>query len=233
MLPLAILAGGFATRLGPLTENYPKCLLDINGRPFVDWQLELLVSKGFTDFVLCVSFKSELIQEHLGDGDRFGARIIYSKDGETQLGTGGAIRKALPVLGSKFGVIYGDSYLPVNYFAVEQKFLNTNGMALMTIFRNRGEFDVSNVEYKEVRLVNYEKGTVNPKMHYIDYGLSYFAAESFNSTPAETPFDLAHLCHELASQRKLDGFEVSERFYEIGSAQGIEEFTKYLREVPR
>ncbi len=124
MLPLAILAGGFATRLGQLTTKTPKCLIKINGRPFVDWQLDLLIDSGYTDFIFCVSYKSEEVQEYLGDGSDKGVSIRYSLDGDTQLGTGGAIQKALPKLGEAFGVIYGDSYLPINYASEEQYFLN-------------------------------------------------------------------------------------------------------------
>ena len=122
MLPLAILVGGYGTRLGSLTKEVPKCLIEINGRPFVDWQLDLLVANGFSDFVFCVSHKSKVIQNYLGDGANRDISIRYSTDGATQLGTGGAIQKALSKLGDNFGVIYGDSYLPINYQAVEQDF---------------------------------------------------------------------------------------------------------------
>ena len=128
MLPLAILAGGYSTRLGSLTKDLPKCLVEINGRPFVEWQLDLLVESGYSDFIFCISYKSEMIQEYLADGSRWGSRIRYSIDGETQLGTGGAIQKALPLLGDAFGVIYGDSYLPIDYSNVESEFLNSNSL---------------------------------------------------------------------------------------------------------
>ena len=126
MLPLAILAGGYATRLGSLTKEIPKCLIEINGRAFVDWQLDLLIENGYSDFVFCLSYKSNLVQKHLGDGSARGVKIQYSFDGETQLGTGGAIQKALPKLGPVFGVIYGDSYLPINYWQVEQLFFGNS-----------------------------------------------------------------------------------------------------------
>ena len=232
MLPLAILAGGYATRLGPLTKDFPKCLIEINGRAFVDWQLDLLVENGYTDFIFCISYKSELVQNHLGDGSRWGAKIRYSIDGRTQLGTGGAIQKALPLLGDSFGVIYGDSYLPIDYSGVESEFLNSKKLGMMTVYRNQNQFDVSNVEYIDGNLINYKKGLYDRRMHHIDYGLTYFRKESFLSRANELSFDLASICNLLAIEGKLDGFEVFERFYEIGSVQGIEELSEYLRKAP-
>lgn len=229
MLPLAILSGGYATRLGVLTRDLPKCLIEINGRPFVDWQLELLVANGYSDFVFCISYKSEMVRNHLGDGSRWGAKIQYSIDGEMQLGTGGAIEKALPLLGDAFGVIYGDSYLPIDYLAVELEFLKSNNYGMMTVFKNQNQFDTSNVEYLDGKLINYEKGLTDKRMHHIDYGLTYFQKKAFLSKSNELPLDLSSICHVLAKKKKLDAFEVFERFYEIGSVKGIEEFSEYLR----
>ena len=172
MLPIAILAGGFATRLGSLTESTPKCMLEISGRPFVDWQLDLLVESGYTDFVFCVSYKSDVVAKYLGDGRSRGVNIQYSLDGESQLGTGGAIQKAIPLLGDAFGVIYGDSYLPINYLALEQGFVNSRSQALMTVYKNHDQFDVSNVEFLDGQLINYEKGSKNKNMRHIDYGIT-------------------------------------------------------------
>lgn len=229
MLPLAILAGGYATRLGQLGKETPKCLIEINGRPFVDWQLDLLVKNGYSDFVFCVSYKSNLIQEHLGDGSDMGINIQYSLDGETQLGTGGALQKALPKLGKVFGVIYGDSYLPTDYTAVEEAFLSTNINALMTVYKNQDKFDASNVEFFDGKIIDYQKGSKNKNMHYIDYGITYFREETFHPMTDQSVFDLAIVYHQLARDQLIDGFEVFERFYEIGSVQGIEEISYYLR----
>jgi NDP-sugar pyrophosphorylase family protein len=230
MLPLAILAGGYATRLGLLTSETPKCLLKINERPFVDWQLDLLMAHGYSDFIFCVSYKSDAVQEYLGDGSNRGARIQYSLDGDTQLGTGGAIQKALPKLGEKFGVIYGDSYLPTNYRAAEQFFLDSRSLALMTVYENRNQFDSSNVEFTNGKLIDYEKGSNNRQMHHIDYGITFFREATFRPWRKNSAFDLSEVCHQLATQGELLGFEVLERFYEIGSLQGIREFTQYLKE---
>ena len=173
-----------------------------------------------------------MVQNHLGDGSRWGSRIRYSIDGETQLGTGGAIQKALPLLGEAFGVIYGDSYLPIDYSGVELEFLYSKNQALMTIYNNQNQFDASNVEYGDGKVINYEKGSAERKMTHIDYGLTYFREEAFLSMANELSFDLASICHLLAKDGKLDGFEVFERFYEIGSVKGIEELSEYLRKAP-
>ena len=233
MLPLAVLVGGLGTRLGTLTEDVPKCLIEINGRPFVDWQLDLLISSGFLDFVFCVSHKSEMIQNYLENGSTRGINIKYSMDGETQLGTGGAIQKAIPQLGENFGVIYGDSYLPINYAEVENRFLFSKSRALMTVYENLNKLDTSNVEFTRGKLVNYEKGARDENMKYIDYGITYFQADAFRSWTEHTEFDLSSVCHELAVNGQLDGFEVTERFYEIGSLQGIRDLSDHLRKVTK
>jgi len=229
MLPLAILAGGYATRLGSITKDYPKCLLEINGRPFVDWQLNLLMRNGYDNFIFCVSYKSELIQEYLGNGDRYGVQIRYAIDGDRQLGTGGAIRNALTLLGSKFGVIYGDSYLPTNFSKIESYFLNSKKSATMTVYKNHNLFDTSNVEYVNDRIIRYKKGSNDSKMAHIDYGLSYFNARPFSEYADMTHFDLSRVCEDLVLKDDLDGFEVAERFYEIGSHQGITQFSEFNR----
>ena len=232
MLPLAILAGGYASRLGSLTKDLPKCLIEINGRAFVDWQLDLLTKNGYSDFVFCVSYKSGIVQEYLGDGSDRGIKIRYSLDGDTQLGTGGAIQKALPKLGKVFGVIYGDSYLPINYEAVENNFSNSKCKALMTIYKNHNQFDSSNVEFHDGKLIDYQKGSDNKNMQHIDYGITFFREEAFRPWIDQSSFDLSVVCHQLAKNGQLGGFEVYERFYEIGSVQGIEEISQYLGKAP-
>jgi NDP-sugar pyrophosphorylase family protein len=231
MLPLAVLAGGFATRLGELGRNSPKCLIKVNGRPFVDWQLDLLTKNGYSDFVFCVSYKSDAIQKYLGDGSNRGVNIEYSFDGEIQLGTGGAIQKALPKLGELFGVIYGDSYLPIDYFSAEQVFLNDKRPALMTVYKNFNQWDLSNVEFYDGKLLDYEKGKRNEKMNHIDYGITFFREKAFDPWVDQSSFDLSKVCSQLAKDNQLGGYEVFERFYEIGSVRGLEEFSQYLRKA--
>jgi NDP-sugar pyrophosphorylase family protein len=161
-----------------------------------------------------------------------GIKIQYSMDGDFQLGTGGAIQKAIPILGDEFGVIYGDSYLPINYVEVEQHFLTSQAHALMTVYKNQNQLDKSNVEFVDGRLLDYEKGSTNMDMHHIDYGITFFRKVAFEPWADQSTFDLSKVCSGLAKDKQIDGFEVFERFYEIGSLSGIQEFTEYLRKVP-
>lgn len=228
MLPVAILAGGLATRLRPLTETTPKALIEICGEPFVDWQLRLLSQRGIEKVVFCVAYKSEMIQDFVGDGSRYGIEVIYSEDGLTQLGTGGAIRKALSLLGNNFMVLYGDSYLPIDYKAVEAAFHTARKPALMTVFRNDDAYDSSNVAFSDGELQKYAKGTQASEMTHIDYGLSIFNSSVFEPYSAGSPADLSDICTNLSTAGLLAGYEVHERFYEIGSLPGIEDFSKYI-----
>jgi NDP-sugar pyrophosphorylase family protein len=228
MLPVAILMGGLGTRLGDLTEKLPKCLIEINGKPFIDWQMDSLIQSGYTDFVFCVSHKSEMIQDYLGDGLRLGVNVKYSFDGPLLLGTGGAVKKALPLLGNNFAVIYGDSFLPINYFTVEQNFLSSRMKVVMTVYKNQNNFDSSNVEFSNQELINYNKFNQSTKMKHIDYGMSYFRRSAFEFVSDLERFDLGSLYHSLAQNGMLGGYEVFERFYEIGSRVGIKDLSEYL-----
>ena len=228
MLTVAILAGGLATRLLPLTKSVPKSMIEICGKPFVHWQTKLLASAGVTNIVFCVAYKSEMIQRFLGDGSSYGVNINYSYDGDKLLGTGGAIVKALPLLGHKFMVLYGDSYLPIDYSIVVDEFEESGMPALMTVYANNGKFDASNVDFRDGVLNRYQKRISTPEMTHIDYGLSCFDETVFLNYELGLPLDLAQICTDLSSQNKLKGYEVEERFYEIGSLQGILDFTFYV-----
>jgi N-acetyl-alpha-D-muramate 1-phosphate uridylyltransferase len=230
MMTIAVLAGGFATRLGALVKDTPKSLLLFHGRPFVFWQIQLLKKEGYQKFVFCLSHRSEQIQEYLRDGSQLGVNIEYSLDGDIQLGTGGAIRKALPKLGSEFAVIYGDSYLPTNHAKVEEAFRKSLKPALMTVYMNNNLFDKSNVELRLDGSIDYNKNSSNSKMKHIDYGLTYFKETAFLGYDENHPFDLSELCSDLSNNGELGAFEVNSRFYEIGSESGISEFSKYLLE---
>jgi NDP-sugar pyrophosphorylase family protein len=226
MLPVAILAGGLATRLGPLTDKLPKSLVPIDGEPFVAHQLRLLQGRGIQRVILCVGHLGEQIEWVVGNGSAFGVEVTYSYDGPTLQGTAGAIRTALPKLGENFFAMYGDSYLACDYEAVEQEFLGGGKLGLMTVFRNDGQWDTSNVEFEEGRIVAYSKTNRTPHMRYIDYGLGVFRAEGFAGTGAT---DLADVYEELLRAGELAAVEVRERFYEIGSPSGLQEMTNLLR----
>jgi len=232
LYPVAILAGGLATRLQPLTASTPKALIDVNGEPFIAHQLRLLRSRGIERVVVCAGHLGEMTQRWVGDGGRFGVRIEFSFDGERRLGTGGAIKRALPRLGPSFFVLYGDAYLPCDYRRVQQAFLDSGRLALMTVFRNDDRWDRSNVELRDSRLVAYDKIRRSPRMHHLDYGLGVFRARAFDDVPAETPHDLATLYQALLARGELAAWEAEQRFYEIGSLEGLEETRRYLATHP-
>ena len=233
MLPVAILAGGLATRLRPVTEKIPKSLVEVNGEPFLAHQLRLLHAHGIRRVVLCVGYLGEMIEEYAGDGERFGMELRYSPDGPALRGTAGAIAQALPLLDDRFFVLYGDSYLPCDYAAVERAFEAGGKTALMTVFHNRDQWDASNVQYAESRILAYDKKLRTPRMRHIDYGLGVFRADAFASVPREGAHDLADIYAALLASGELAGFEVGQRFYETGSFQGIEELSSYLARAER
>ena len=227
--PVAILAGGLATRLRPITEQIPKALVEVAGKSFVARQLEYLKQQGIIRVVLCVGHLGEQLEAVVGDGSAFGLNVRYSWDGQRLLGTGGALRQALPLLGEKFFVVYGDSYLPIDFRAVEQAFLASGKPALMTVLKNGNRWDKSNVLFRDGRLVEYNKRAPRSEMAHIDYGLGVLSASVFDSSPANEIFDLADTYHDLSLRGLLAGHEVFERFYEIGSRDGLSEAVEYFR----
>jgi NDP-sugar pyrophosphorylase family protein len=228
MLPVAILSGGLATRLRPITETIPKAMVEVAGKPFVYHQLEDLARQGIRSVVLCVGYLGEMIEAAIGNGARFGLTVEYSYDGDTLLGTGGAIKKALPSLGAEFFILYGDSFLPINLSAVHDAYKEKQKIALMTVFKNDGQWDTSNVEFENGRLIEYNKRLLNTRMKYIDYGLSILNAAALDEPEWTGKFDLADLFYSLSKRSSLAGLEVFERFYEIGSHTGLAEAQQYF-----
>lgn len=230
LFPVAILAGGLATRLRPLTERIPKALLEVAGRPFIEHQLELLAERGVSQVVICTGYLGEMIREHVGDGRNFGLHVDYSFDGERLMGTAGALRKALPKLGRNFLVLYGDSYLPCDFRACQTKFTQSGRQALMTVYRNEERWDASNVEFADGEIRRYDKKNKTPQMRHIDYGLGVLSADAFALVPEDEPSDLAVLYQHLLARGQLAALEILERFYEIGSFQGLEDLNRLLQD---
>lgn len=228
-LPVALLAGGMATRLRPITEKIPKLLVEVAGEPFFSHQLRLLRKNGLTKIVLCVGYLGEMIVEQYGDGSAWGVQIDYSFDGDKLLGTGGALIRALPRLGDAFYVLYGDSYLPVDYQAVGRAFLDSGKLGLMTVFENHEAYDASNVWFEHGRIRQYSKKEKPSQMKHIDYGLGLFRAAAFDAYPRETVVDLATVQTDLVKRGELAGYEMPSRFYEIGSHAGLAELDRLLR----
>lgn len=228
-LPVAILAGGMATRLRPITEKIPKLLVEVAGEPFFSHQIRLLKKAGLHHLVLCVGYLGERIVEQYGDGSKWGVKIEYSFDGPTLLGTGGALIQALPKLGDAFYVLYGDSYLPVDYLDVGRSFLESGKLGLMTVFENHERYDTSNVHFADGQIVIYDKKNKVPAMHHIDYGLGLLRAEVLGLYPKDAVVDLATVYGQLVATKQLAGYEVKDRFYEIGSHAGLNELDHLLR----
>lgn len=229
MLKIIILAGGMATRLYPVTIKTPKSLIEIAGKPFIYYQLNYLKKQGIENIIICIGNLGELIQNYVGNGSAWGLNIEYSHDGPNLIGTGGAIKKALPLVDENFFVLYGDSYLPIGYKMVEQAFLKSDKMGLMTVYKNNNEWDRSNVIYKNCVITEYNKINVNPEMNYIDYGLSVLNKRSFKIFNNIETFDVSELFGKLAELGQLEGYEVYEIFHEVGSINGISNFNKYLK----
>jgi N-acetyl-alpha-D-muramate 1-phosphate uridylyltransferase len=225
---VAILAGGLGTRLGPLAHQAPKSMMDVNGRPFIAHQLGLLQEKGVRHVVVCAGFLGQQIANYVEDGRNFGLDVQYSFDGPVLLGTGGALKKALPLLGDSFFILYGDSYLNCDYHAVFEAFRNSKKTGLMTVFRNEKQWDTSNVRFSNGEILDYSKRRQTPDMNYIDYGLGLVKRSAFDALPANRPVDLAEVYEELLRQGQLAAFEVLERFYEIGSPQSLGDLSRHL-----
>ncbi len=227
--PIAILAGGLATRLRPITITIPKAMVEVAGEPFISHQLRLLAREGAGVVTLCLGYLGEQVADFIGNGDRFGLELRYSFDGDRLLGTGGALRKALPLLGPEFLILYGDSYLDLPYAPVVDSFRASGLDGLMTVYGNEGRWDTSNVVFEEGRIQVYSKTVRDPGMRHIDYGLGILKAEVLAARPDDQPFDLATVYADLIDARRLAGYEVQQRFYEIGSPEGLAETDAYLR----
>jgi NDP-sugar pyrophosphorylase family protein len=228
MPPIAVLAGGLATRMRPLTEQLPKALLEVAGEPFVAHQLRLFAREGITDVKLLVGHCWEQIALFVGNGSRFGVKVDYIVDGPTLLGTGGAVRRALDRLGPEFVVTYCDSWLDAPYRPVVEAFHNSGRPALMCVFRNENRWDASNVHFENGLIRCYSKKFHRPEMHYIDWGLGMLRASAVATRPMGKPWDLAELYEELSTSGCLAGYEMTRRFYEIGSFEGLAETKRLL-----
>ncbi|MBK6504196.1 MAG: NTP transferase domain-containing protein [Ignavibacteria bacterium] len=231
MNQLVLLAGGKATRLRPVTETIPKSMLEVAGKPFIAHQLELVRKNAIEKVLVCASFLGEQIKNYLGDGSRFGMSVEYSFDGDELLGTGGAIKKAMNMLDEQFYVMYGDSYLNTDFELINEYFFAQSKPALMTVYLNEGKWDNSNVLFEKGNLLKYDKVNRTSDMKHIDYGLGILPKQAFEEYNNKTVFDLSEVYGKLLEKDLLAGYEVKERFYEIGSFTGLEETDKFLRET--
>jgi len=226
-MKIAILAGGLGTRLGLLTKDTPKSMVRICGKPFLEYQLELLKKSNLKEIVLCVGYLKDKIESYFGNGSRFGVRIEYSEE-EKPLGTAGALRNAENILGDEFLVLNGDSYLAINYREVIEKYKLGNKLGLMVVYKNNNKYDKSNVMIADGLVTNYDRSGRIENMMHIDYGLSVLNKKALEFVPRGKFFQLDEVYRELIKRRQMMAFETQVRFYEIGSVQGLEDFTKII-----
>jgi MurNAc alpha-1-phosphate uridylyltransferase len=228
-----VIAGGLATRMRPLTLTVPKAMLEVGGRPFVDWQLERLAECGIRDVVMCVAHLAEVLEAHVGDGARFGVRVRWAHEGQTLLGTAGAVRAALDMLAPTFIVTYGDSYLPFDYaepLRILQSHDDCDGV--MAVYKNAGAFDASNVVTDGEWVLRYEKGVTEPAFDSIDYGATALRREVVAALPLGEKAGLDSVQHGLSKRKRLRACMARERFFEIGSPEGLGALDLHLRKTP-
>lgn len=230
----AILSGGLATRLQSLTKEIPKALVEVAGKPFIDRQLTLLRSKGIRHVVLCLGYMGEQVERVVGNGEHWDLKVDYSYDGPDLLGTAGALQKARCYFGDLFWVLYGDSYLNFDYRAVSDYFerSGTDKRGLMTVFANQNRWDKSNVIFKNGNILRYDKMTQTADMHHIDYGAAILRVSALDLVP-KWPYDLAYLYAQLVDSGLMLGYETTERFYEVGSLEGIKDASCYFAELDK
>ena len=229
LLPVCILAGGLGKRLGELVADTPKPLLEVAGEPFLRHKLRLLRAHGASRVVVCVGYKGALIEAVLGDGSDLGLELRYVHDGPELRGTAGAVRGALDLLGEAFFVLYADTYLRLDYAAVQGGFEASGCAALMTVLHNEGRWDTSNVVLEGDRVAVYDKTRPIPEMAWIDYGLGVLRAGALDAAGPDEP-DLAVVYHALAERGELAAYVATERFYEIGTPAALTEADAFLRE---
>jgi len=233
LYPVVILAGGMATRLRPITEKIPKALVEVGGEPFIAHQLRLLYFHGVHRVVISAWYRGDMIRDYVGDGSEFDMQVSYVFDGDKPLGTGGAIRRALHLLKEPFFVLYGDAYLPCNYAEIQSRFESSAQPALMTVYRNEGKWDTSNVEMMGETIVKYDKNERSLAMQFIDYGLGVFHPDVFQDLKEGEYADLADVYRDLARNKRLAAYVVQQRFYEIGSHEGLRELDEVLKKNPK
>lgn len=228
---VVVLMGGLGTRLKEYTKTTPKPLVKVGDKPFFDYQLELLKGHGFRKFLFLIGYRAEMIEEYYGDGSDKGISITYCYDGEKLLGTGGAIRRAYDYLEEDFLLIYGDSFMDIDYEESVYRFYEgkkSGHRALMTVMRNHDRFDKSNVVLSGNEIVLYDKHNTTPEMDAIDYGVGMFEKSLFADFEEDTPFDVAVIQNRLSKEGRLTAHIVTKRFYEIGSPASLKEFSEYV-----
>ena len=227
-MQVAVLVGGLGTRLGKLTEDVPKPLVPVRGRPFLEYEIELLKKNGIDDFVLCVGYLGEKVESHFGDGSRWGVKVRYSYDGPRPLGPAGALKAAEPLLGERFFVTYGDAYLRADYKAMMKALLDSGRMALMAVFENRNRYGNSDVEVAGDRVVRYDKSSKGEGMEWVNFGVTALRKPALSLVKKGQRCDEEEFYGQLIRRGQLGAFRVEERFYEIGTPSSLAEFERFI-----
>ena len=229
-MQVVILTGGLGTRARQLSPDLPKSLIEIDSKPFISYQFDLLVKQGFKEILLCTGYKGDKISEYVGNGSRFGLHVSYSnEEPDKLLGTGGAILNAIDFLSSEFLVIYGDSYLDINYEKVKEKYYQSGLDSLMVIYKNINQYDDSNVEFDGSRIIRYSKNNRTTKMDFIDYGINIYKKEIFSRYNGPKNFDLSEIQESLVEKQLVAAYETNKRFYHIGDETAFDEFDKMIK----
>jgi len=226
IFPVIILAGGKATRLGKIAKNTPKSLIKINNHPFLYHQLIYLEKQGIKEVIICAGHLGFKIKKFI-EKKKINLKIKYFNDGKKLLGTGGAIKKILPFVKNNFFVMYGDSYLPINFRNVQKLYINSKKLGLITIYKNKNKLDKSNIILKSGNIY-YDKFKPIKGMHYIDYGLNILNKRVFKYFNLKKKFDLAEVLNLISKKNLLTFMLVKKRFYEIGSLHGIKDTEDFL-----
>ena len=232
LYPIVILAGGLATRIRPITEQIPKALVEVGGEPFIAHQLRLISARGIKNVIISAWYLGEMIQEYLGNGSEFGLQVQYVFDGEKALGTAGAIRKTLNLLESPFFVLNGDTYFPCDYAAIQAFYDAHSHVGLMTVNYNQMDWHESNVELRDGIIIRHQKQNQDPLMKHVDAGLALFDPQVFMHIPKGQNADLMDVFQKLLAEDNLIGYEEKQRFYEMGSFNGLNELDTLLGENP-
>ncbi|HYB45419.1 MAG TPA: sugar phosphate nucleotidyltransferase [Nitrososphaerales archaeon] len=223
----AILAGGLGTRLRPLTDLVPKGLIRVNGRPFLELKLEQLKANGIDDVILCVGHLGEMIEEHFGDGSRFGIRIRYSRDGKELLGPVGAVKRAEHLLEGEFFVTYGDNYLRLDYGKMMALLKSSGKLGVLAVYHNRGAYGTSDVEVSEGRVTTFQKNPTR-KLEWINFGIYALRKKALDLVAPGSPCDESEFFNLMIGRRELLSYEATERFYEIGNVESLNEFETFM-----
>lgn len=223
-MQIAILAGGMGTRLYPLTRDVPKAMAPAAGKPFLEYQIEMLRKAGVTDIVLLVGNLSDAITTYFGDGSGFGVKIRYSNEGPNLLDTAGAVRHALPLLGERFFLTFGDSYLRLPYGQIWKDYAGSGREALMTVYRNHNQFDTSDIFVEDGLVRAYQKSPPLPGAHYINHGLMILRRDAIAAIPQDTRISLQQFLQAVIARGELMAWETQQRFFEIGSPSALKEF---------